>query len=312
MRRTLNKPHLRFFLLAAVGCALDDTQFFDVPAPEIRFVSPTTPSPGQPLILVGTSLDLTPEDPNDLPGGPRPTPFAFEVLLDEQPIPLQAGDTLATTFLQFRLPDTVTPGAHSLQLRIEGQLSNVLPLPVSDLVAVVFDEDDPVRFEGLGDQRALALEAFFASADPSPLSCEFSAEPSTLLAVGTSGVIGALRDGTAVLTATCGPREAQITVLVSAQDDEVLSLSVPESISLAVGESLALPIEGLTALGDTVPLAAASRIFIEGDETALPISRDENGLPIVTALAEGSVRLNILVGDGLLGSVQTIISTEAP
>lgn len=294
------------FLLGA--CSVESISFGPVPAPVLAFVSPSVIAPEGRMILVGQNFDLTPEDPNDLPGSAHPTPFPVEVEVAGQIIPFSSGDTLASTFATVRLPN-LAPGTYPVRIIVNGQSSEFVNATVDDFTSLSF-EADPVTLDGLGGGTSLKVfaERFDGEKVEVTQTTSFSVDPPNLLAIGRTKVIAGLQGGDAVLTATHGLLADSITVHILS-DDRVLSLSAPSAIALTVNEVLPLTLEGLTEDGFLVDLAAASLLTIS-DEEALLVERDAQGFPFATALAPATVTVTFAVSDSSLGEVSTTFTIE--
>jgi hypothetical protein len=297
---------LRWALPFCFACTIESFSI-SAPPPTLIFLSPAVVAPGQRLIVVGQNFELTPEDPNDLPGSARPTPYSIEVFVGEQLIPFQPGDFISSNFLVITLPN-LAPDRYSLRVEVQGQSTDPLSFFVDTITSLEFSQD-PIILSTVGESVPLTVfgNRFDGTQVDVTNDVTFEVAPAGFVSIGFTHFMAGLRHGDAVLTARRGFLSDSITIRVEG-DDQLLSISSPENITLQVGESAIIPLDGLTELGETVSLEAVSNIVISGDEAAIPLSRNELGQPVVSALAPGEITLTLTLDDPLFGETQTTVS----
>jgi hypothetical protein len=300
----------RVFLgLLLTSCTIESLSFSETPAPIIAAISPPVAAPGQRIIIVGQNFELTPEDPNDLPGGVQPTPYSIEVFIGDQLLPFQSGDSISVGFLTVLLPDLL-PGQYEALVVVNGKASNLAPLLVDTITSLEFSQD-PITLSTVGEATPITVLGNRFDGEPLEVTDEvtFEVDPPNALSLGFSHMMAGLQSGDFILTARKGPLFDSITVRILS-GDPIISLNAPESLNLTVGDSITLTLEGLTAFGESIALEAVSSLQITGDEQAISIERDELGQPILTALQPAVATITFSIADGSLGSASSQVIVQ--
>jgi IPT/TIG domain len=295
--------------LLLTSCTIESLSFGETPEPAIIAVSPQVAAPGQRIIIVGQNFELTPEDPNDLPGSERPTPYSIEVFIGEQLIPFQSGDSITSGFLTVVLP-SLLPGQYEAHVVVNGKPSNSILLLVDTITSLTFSPD-PITLSTVGEStRVTVLGNRFDGAQIDVTDeVTFEVDPPNALSFGFTHFMAGLQSGDFTLTARKGFLSDSITVRVLA-GDPIVSLSAPEVITLAIGDEHILTLDGLTAFGESIALEAVSSLQTTGDELAIPIERNELGQPVLTALQPSNATITFSIADGSLGSVSSQVIVQ--
>ena len=300
----------RVFLgLLLTSCTIESLSFGETPAPVIIAVSPQVAAPGQRIIIVGQNFELTPEDPNDLPGSPRPTPYSIEVFIGEQLIPFQPGDSITTGFLTILLP-ALLPGQYEALVVVNGEASNSVLFLVDTITSLEFPQD-PITLSTVGESTQVTVLGNRFDEEQLDIADEvtFEVAPPNALSFGFTHFMAGLQPGDFVLTARKGFLSDSITVHILG-GDPIVSLAAPDVITVSVGDSVTLTLDGLTALGESIALEAVSSLQITGDESAIPIQRNELGQPVLTALQPTTTTITFSIADGSLGSVSSQVIVQ--
>ena len=170
-----------------------------------------------------------------------------------------------------------------------GESSGSATVTVLQRVAAVRVSPDSVTLFALGDTVRLTAEALDAN-DHAVAHAGFDWSSSdSVMTVDTTGLITAVGNGTAVVTARSGDVSGSATVTVEQRAAEVRVL--PESVMLfAIGDTVRLAAEALDANGHTVEHAG-----FDWSSSAFGVRVDDSGL--VTAVSEGNAVVTATSGE---------------
>ncbi len=173
-----------------------------------------------------------------------------------------------------------------------GTASGTASVTVSQQAAQVDVSPESVTLSSVGDTARMSAEAFDSRGNPvANAGFLWSTDDGTVASVDASGLVTAVRSGSASVTAKSGSAsgDASVTVLVELAGLEV---SPAASTLFAVGDTLQLEVQGLDANGNPVP--GVSVTWSSEDDAIAEV--DMTGL--VTALKTGAV--NIIAASGSL------------
>ena len=173
-----------------------------------------------------------------------------------------------------------------------GTASGTASVTVSQQAAQVDVSPPSVTLSSIGDTMRMSAEAFDSRGNPvANAGFLWSTDDGTVASVDASGLVTAVRSGSASVTAKSGSAsgDASVTVLVELAGLEV---SPAASTLFAVGDTLQLEVQGLDANGNAVPGVSVTWSS-ENDAVA---EVDMTGL--VTALKTGAV--SIIAASGSL------------
>ena len=184
----------------------------------------------------------------------------------------------------------VTNGSASVTATV-GNASGSATVTVSQQAANVSVSPDAVTLSSVGDTVRMSAEAFDsrgnAIADAGFL---WSTDDGTVASVDASGLVTAVRSGSASITATSGTAsgDASVEVLVELAGLEV---TPADTTLFSLGDTLQLTVQGLDANGNLVP--GVSVTWSSEDDAVAEV--DMTGL--VTALKTGSVNIVAMSGN---------------
>ena len=164
------------------------------------------------------------------------------------------------------------------------QLEVVEPAPTTVAVS-----PDTVMFDALGDTRRLAAEVRDQAARPMPGEVVVWSASDTLVArVGASGLVTAVGNGSATVTATSGALTSDAAVEVM-QVVRRVTLT-PRADTLILGDSLRLAAEALD--GNAHPVADAAFTWSSSDATIAMV----DALGVVQGVGEGTAEITAATG----------------
>ena len=184
-----------------------------------------------------------------------------------------------------------------------GEASGSATVTVAQVVSSVTVVPAEASFEALDDTVRLTSEAFDANGH-AVAGAEFSWETSddAVATVDASGLVTAVANGTATITATTGEASGSATVTV-AQVVSSVTVAPMEANFEALGDTLRLTAEAIDANGSSVTDAEFS--WASSDESVATV--DATGL--VTAIASGSVTITATSGS-VSGSATVTVAQE--
>ena len=187
-----------------------------------------------------------------------------------------------------------------------GSASGSAAVTVAQAVSSVAVTPETASLGALGDTVRLSAEAFDANGH-AVAGTDFSWESSdeSVVAVDASGLVTAVANGTATVTAASGAASGSAAVTVA---QAVSSVAVtPDTASLgALGDTVRLSAEAFDANGHAV--AGAEFSWESSDEGVATV----DGSGLVTAVGNGQATITAAVGDALGQSAITVAANRAP
>ena len=185
-----------------------------------------------------------------------------------------------------------------------GEASGSAAVTVAQVVSSVTVAPAEANFAALSDTLRLTAEAFDANGH-AVAGAEFSwgTSDDSVAAVDASGLVTAVANGTATITATAGEASGSTTVNV-AQVVSSVTVAPAEANFGALGDTLRLTAEAFDANGHAV--AGAEFSWESSDSTVATV--DASGL--VTTMARGSVTITATAGDVSGTSEITVVNPD--
>ncbi|MGE3617927.1 MAG: Ig-like domain-containing protein, partial [Gemmatimonadales bacterium] len=187
---------------------------------------------------------------------------------------------------------TSGPASGTARVLVEQEIVDVAAFPSS------------VTFTALGDTARVTFLASDANHQNVPVPPVLTVDDPAIVSVGSGGLLTAVTNGTAVLTASWG----------------ALHLDVPMSVAQVVASVVVTPAQKtLVSLGETVTLAAAAADarghpvpYPTEWQTANPtvVTVDQGGL--VTAVGNGQTTVHAVVGPASFANTATITVQQLP
>ena len=257
------------------------------------------------------------EAPNPVPATVQIVPAAVNLAALGQTVPLVAtaldqngqvivevvftwasNNTAVATVDGTGLVTAVGNGAVAISATVQGGgVTASAAIAVDQLVTAVRLGPTSSTFAALGETRQLAAEAVDANDNPvGDASLSWSSSDESVVTVNAAGLVTAVGNGAATVTATTGTRLANADFSV-AQVAAAMSVSPAAARLLPLGDTLRLSAEALDANEHVVEEAEFT--WESSDEAIATVS--SSGL--VTGVASGSVVITAaLVGANLTGS----------
>ena len=184
-----------------------------------------------------------------------------------------------------------------------GSVSGSATVTVAQAVSSVAAVPAEASIAALGDTLRITAEAFDANGS-AVTDVEFSWESSdnSVAKVDASGLVTAVANGTATITATAGEASGSATVTVAQAVSSVAAVPAEASIA-ALGDTLRLTAEAFDANGHAV--AGAEFSWASSDDAVATV--DATGL--VTAIASGSVAITA-TSESVSGSAMVTVAQE--
>ncbi len=188
---------------------------------------------------------------------------------------------------------------------ISGEVSVTVTLAVEQVEAIVSVIPDTVRLTALGDTASLEAEVrdgngnVMAGAD-----LAWSSTDTSVVSVDSSGLVTAIGNGAAMITATSG--EAGGTVMVTVEQSVATVTVTPDTMNLtALGESVTLTAEARDRNGSVV--ADAVLVWSSSDDSVASV--DASGL--VTAKGNGEATITASSSESSATATLTVAQTAA-
>ena len=184
-----------------------------------------------------------------------------------------------------------------------GAASGSATVTVAQEVSAVAVTPAETTIAALGDTLQLAAQALDANGNAVE-GAEFAWESSdaTVATVDASGLVMAMADGSATITATAGSASGSATVTV-AQEVSTVAVTPAEANIAALGDTLRLSAEALDANGNAV--AGAEFSWESSDDAVATV----NATGLVTALGSGSATITAKTGS-VSGNVNVSVAQE--
>lgn len=294
------------------------------PARPMRRANTNRPPPPHPpsrlahraLLLLGTLLLTTCGDGTTTPPTPPPVPttitispssVTFHSLGDTEQLTAtvldQNGRVMTGASVNWATSDatvaTVSPtglvtaiqnGSASVTAT-SGAASSSASVAVAQRVASVRVAPLETTLESLGDTLRLLAEGLDANGNPvGDADFTWSSSDDSVATVDTDGLVTAVQNGAATVTATAGEFTATTSLIVAQQPANILV--TPEASTLfSLGDTLRLSAKALDARGN--PITEAALAWSSDDESVATV--DSTGL--VTAVRSGGVEIAAAAGD---------------
>ncbi|MEZ4455196.1 MAG: Ig-like domain-containing protein [Gemmatimonadales bacterium] len=160
------------------------------------------------------------------------------------------------------------------------------------------------KFTALGDTTRISFRAADANDQVVPLPPVLTVDDPTVVSAGAGGLLTALANGTAVVTANWGQFSAEVAVTVEQLVASVVVTPAQKTL-VFLGETVVLTATATDAQGHPVPYSTQW-------QTANPtiVTVDQNGL--VTAVGNGQTTVHATVGPASFTNTATITVQQAP
>ena len=185
-----------------------------------------------------------------------------------------------------------------------GSASANIPVTVEQVVAEVRVTPSVTAFASLGDTVRLTAEGLDANGNAVlAIDFDWSSNERLVATVDADGLVTAIGNGRATVTATSGALGADASVTVAQRVAEVV-VAPAASTLFSVGDTLRLSAAALDALGS--PVAGTDFVWSSDDESVATV--DSTGL--VSAVRSGSVLVSASV-EGAAGSASVTVAQLA-
>ena len=185
-----------------------------------------------------------------------------------------------------------------------GSASANIPVTVEQVVAEVRVTPSVTEFASLGDTVRLTAEGLDANGNAVlAIDFDWSSNERLVATVDADGLVTAIGNGSATVTATSGALGADASVTVAQRVAEVV-VAPAASTLFSVGDTLRLSAAALDALGS--PVSERSFVWSSDDESVATV--DSTGL--VSAVRSGSVLVSASV-EGAAGSASVTVAQLA-
>ncbi len=232
------------------------------------------------------ALSLTPEDVAFRALGDTIRLLAEVADANGHPVPVtwSSSETAVAQVDDSGLVTAVGNGTATITAKAgEDAVSATVTVDQEAIVLRLTPED--VAFRALGDTLRLVAEAADANGYPVPVA--WSSSDPAVAQVDASGLVTAVGNGTATITAKAG--EDAVTAAVTVEQEAVVLGLTPEDVAFrALGDTLRLVAEAADANGYPVPVAWSSRdpAVAQVDASGL-VTAASNGTATITAKAGG-------------------------